>query len=799
MIGARLADALVDVGVLVVDVAPRDEIDLDPVRTGPTEIQVAISVVIAVAVILFSSLFVKFWSSLILDDEEKEHAQAITSGLRSRDWFEVRIPRSALDDGFDEYRERIHAGFEGDFESPVPTLPEALGEVRKEWKTRRQAATSAVRGELPALSRLLSLDAVLYLLVGSVAVVPLETWGTIFSFTTGGNGSPKALVDAVVGGVELALTTIAAFPFAGKLYALTFLAVVSVGKLMYQHVFVVGLLLLFGSVVIWVGDRVVADDVEPRLYATKPRAALRVAGVVAATWLVGVLVAFGARSLHYTLGNAATAGLVTLVVVAVAARKATPTLDAAVAAWKIRKRSQNVADDVVAAATAAKTLADRVDDHDAEPHDFASDDDLVILGPIIDTDDHQVDADAASRSAPRSAIDSLPLKATAKAIVVALLAVAVSIGVGFATYSLDGGIWGATCGLLASLVVFGVLVVRELRAAHDQLMTAYNQADEHGFGPTGTTIYVANRKVFGVLGVFASAVIPFYLLDAFATGKAATVAEIALVDSSAQVKALMAFFAVAFAVFAVVQTRPAWGDLLEATRRSLDRNGLRIALLSRGFPVLVVVLAAPMLAGSGFVSPLNSLVIAVAIGVVVKAFFALKSRAEAAYADIDDEPPKPGRLFVKGVVVEDAHGNEIAVVDENGHRIAAPIDAVADPDDVEHDLPVGGVDELVDQIVADSESYFDDATYDGSVHSYYADRLDDGLVDFRRARTEYLGMIGKSIESELERAGRDGVDPETLDDRMTTDFDEDLYRRKFRELRKKPDGIDVYGGKVKKS
>jgi hypothetical protein len=756
-----------------------DTIDLDTTKYGANDVQLGVAVAVAVAVAILSTLFVKFYSSRILSDEEADHATAVTTGLRSRDWFEVRIPRSALDDGFAEYRDQIYQGFRGDFTADVPTLRAALAETRKYWIERRRAAADVVRDEVPALSRLLSLDAVLYLLVGSLAVVPLSAWGELFT-TSSDSPDADAFAAALAESIELVVETIAAFPFAGKLYAFAFLLVMKTGTFLYDHAFVVGFALLFGSIAIWVGDRLVADDVEPRLYRTKPQAAIRIGGVLAATWVAGVVVAIPLRSLHHTIGNVATTALVVIAVGAIAARKATPTIDAAVAAVAYR----NVARDVTTAASRAKTITRRLDDQGF--------DDDSLDGVIRIMTGQKVGGDAAP---PFTTQLRRVGGAIAKAGLVVVLTIGVVSGVGLATYWLDGATWAATCGLLASLVVFGAFARRELASALDRLTTAYERADDHGVGPTGTTLYVAARKVFGVLGVFASLILPVYFYQAVATGKAVAVVELMIVDSTPQVKVALAFFTLVFTAFAVVQTRPAWGDLVAACRRALDRNGLRLALMSRGFPVLLVVLAFPILWGSIFFGRSEALVAAVAIGVGTKAFLWLKDRAEYAYAEIDDEPPKPGRVFVKGVVVTDAHDAEIAVVRENDHGIAAPVDPIDDPDDAE--LPIGGLDELIDQAVADSRSIFTNVEPEPSIYAYYYDRISDGVVDFRQVRREYIGSIGKSIETELEKAGRDGLDEDTLEDRITDDFDEALYRRKFRKERKRPDGIVVYDGRVK--
>lgn len=675
-------------------------IDLDPAY-GANDLHFGIAAGIAVLVIVFSALFVRFQSSRILDEDEAEHARSITSGLRARDRSTIRIPSS---DDPETYRDDLRGLFDGDHAADVPTVRGALSEVRGEWKSRRQAAARAIRDEVPALARILSLDAVLYLLLGALAVESLSAWGALL--TAGSRPpNPRVVLDRFValltGGIETSVEIAASFPYAGLIWELAFILVLETGFWLYDHVYLVAGVLFLGAIVVWVGDRAVADDVDRRLYRTRPRAVLGVVAVVVATWGTGVAIATVLRGLHGTLGPVVTAALVGVLGAWITYAVATMRIDA----------TRPHFDEIVATATGAAALA-----------------------------------------------------------------------AGVPAYFLSGTTWGAVVGLLASLLAGSVLIRLELRGAYRRLTAAYEQADSEGVGKQGTISYVAARKVFGAFGVAAGLVLPFYVLSALESGRVFAIAEIALTDSSTQVQATIAFATVAVLAFAIVQTRPAWGDLLESLGYALDRQGLRLALKTRALPMLAVVLGFPILYGSGLFTARDAFVAAFGLAILIRAFFWLAARAEDAYYRYDDEPPKPGRVFVDGVVVEDARGREIAVAFENDHAVAAPIDRV---------------DELVDQIIDDTRSIFETIRPNPSVHAYYYDRIRDGKVDFDDVLVEYRGHISRAIDAEIKKAGRGGLNVDALDERITKEYDAEEYRRKRLEKRRKPDGVTITGDKIR--
>lgn len=700
-------------------------IDLDPTY-GANEIQTWIAALIAIAAITVSALFIRYQSSRILDGEEAEHAREVTSGLRTRDRTVIRIPAS---DDPGSYREQLRAAFQGEHDVDVPSVRGAIGEVAGEWRRRRRAATRSIRDEVPALARLLSLDAVVYLILGALALESVATWGRVF--TAGARPpAPGVVLDRTVGmltqGATTAVDVAGSFPYAGLLWELSFIAVIETGTFLYERVYLVAAVLLTGAVVVWIGDRLVADDVDRRLYRTRPRAVVGVVAVVVVTWLAGVATASLLRGLHSTVGPHVTAGLVGAIVFPIT--------------WRVAVRRLE-----------------------------------------------RYDVDGASGLAG----------------VVAAFAVFVAAA---PVYLVSGPTWGGGMGLLASFAAASVVVRRELAGVYGRLTAAYEQADDQGVGKTATILYVGSRKVFGAFGVAAALVVPMYVVKAVESGKVLAIAEIATRESSVQVQATIAFVAVALLAFAVVQTRPAWGDLFDALGYAFDRQGLRVALLSRGLPLLAIVLAFFMFLGSGFLGTRRALVAAVATGVAVRGFLWLVARADDAYYRFDDEPPKPGRVFVECVVVDDARDQSIAYAELNGsHDVAAPVESVATPGDA----PRGGIDELVEQVVRDVESIFQGRepadggpvvfTGEPSVFEYYADRIRDGRTGFDDVVAEYRGHIDHAIDVTLENAGRGGLDEERLDALLTDEYDETMYESKKLEKRRKPNGIVVVDGVVRRS
>jgi hypothetical protein len=750
-----MIDATALAGTTSSVVLQSDGVDLDPVY-GPNDIQFAFAVLIAVASIFLSALFLRFLSSLVLDDEEKENARAVTSALQYGDAHELRIPHDA---DFAEYRDRILELFRGDFEPDVPRLRAAVGRVGSEWNRRRRAAADAVRDELPALSRVLSLEAVFYLLLGAIVSEPLTRWGSLFS-TTAETPDPSTTAEQLSAGVELVIDVVAAFPYAGRVYTLLFLVVLEAGSFLYEHVYLVGFAILAGAVLIWFGDRLVANDVEPRLYRSRPRAAFSWVAVVASAWVAGVAVSLSASALHSSVGAVATAVVTTFVVGAVVAVKAKRVIDASgdlIDEYRDRKAERAL---VVDAASEAKTLAGELEG--------------------FTVDDTESSSRILSSLRPRP---TPPVREIVKSIAVVPIALVVTLVAAGSAYVLAPTTFGAAYGLLASVLAAWVVGRRELHELHDRLTTAYEQADEDGVGPTGTTTYLVGRKVFGVLGTLAAVILPLYLLNGVQTGKLVSVASIAIFESSTQVRVTGALLAVIFVVFVIVQSRPAWGDLLAALRYSLDRQGLRVALLTRGFPILAFLLAFPVVWGSPFVSS-SAVALGVAAGVAIsiRGFFWLKSHAEYAYATYEYEPRKPSRVWVSARVVETPVGVEIAIADLNDHRVAAPTERL---------------DELVDQILEDTESILENVDAKPSVFEYYAERIEDGVVDFERVEDEYMGSIAKEIERRASEAGRKGIDAERLDEIMSEKYDVERYRAKLRRLQEKRDGVSIYDGRVK--
>lgn len=672
------------------------DIDLDPVSSGPNDFQMAIAILVLVAVVLVTALVVRFLESRILDEEEAEHAREVTSGLRSRGWETLRIQAGEEVAG---YWEDVRAMFEGDFEPDVPSFPEAVREVHGVWRRRRRAAQDAVRGEVPKLSRMLSTDAVLYLFLGLVATKTLEWWAGIFSASSE-PVTKKELLRGLRETVVTAVEVLQTFPFAGDVFMFAVMAARFAGLWMFDHALAVGLTLLVGSFLIWLGDRRVSDDVDVRLFATRPRALAHVVGVVTATWVAGIITLVVAQSAHE-----ATGGLLLGVVVY----------------------------------------------------------GVIATGGLLKAKKVRGSGDLA------------------RAIIVTFVSFAVGAAAGAAAFRMTATMWGSVMGLAMAGLVLVLLLRHEVRASVRRISRAHQQASDDGLGKRGTLAYIALRKALGALGLAAALVIPIFALTAVSEGKFRALLKVAIAESSAQVKVFVAFLAVTMLVFVIVQTRPAWGDLAAAIQHSLDRNGLRIALLSRGFPVLAVVMAVPFALAVPMLSDWQAVLAGVGVGVGLKVFLWLKRRATHAYSEVDNEPAKPGRVFIEGVVVEDASGQEIAVASLNGERVAAP---------------VSRLDEFVDSLLEDVEHIFEEFTPSPSVYEYYYERIEDGVTDFERVEKEYRGHISKDIDTEVDKHSRDGIERERLEEKMAKKYDAEEVEKRLEKKRGQRDGVVIYDGKV---
>lgn len=640
---------------------PLDTIDLDSNIYGPNQIQTGIAVAILIAVVLLSWLAVSYLSSRIHDEEEREHARELQTAIYENDRSIMRI---AHDDDLYALKPEIESLFTGDFDGRPQTVRQALAEVRRQWLDRKEAARDAVAGDLPALARYLSGDAILYLVFGSLVAFPLSVWGEILTTEPEGPSLP-ILIGLIGDGVTLGLDALASYPFSELIFAFMIAAVDLTGRALFDNVIPVSIALFATAAIVAIGDRSVEDVVEPRLWGANPRGIVLAFGSIAGVWLVG------------TITTVFVDGLGSVV----------------------------------------------------RP--------IPVVGPIV--------------SAPVTA----PL-----------------------------------VGLVASITLFVLAVTFWLRRRHDRISAVYDELTstpsitiepvaDLEITPIAVIVYLVSRSLIGAFGVVTSFVLPFYVYRGVSTGRFLTLVEIAAIESSIEVKATVALFAAAVLVLLVLQTRPAWGDLTSAIAYAVDRQGLRVALLARAVPLLVVFLTFAFTWGSGFFGPLRSLAIGIAAGIVFRVGLWLRTKAKLAYYHSDPEPEKPGRIFVEATVAEDARGRDIYLAWLNG-------------------FPIAGrrLDEIVDQIIRDCRAIFADFTPEPSIHRFYFDRLTDGVVDESRVKREYLGSIDKAIDRELDRVdGR--TDEDRLDDRLTDDFQDDLYERvKTRKRRKADPDIVVRDGVV---
>jgi hypothetical protein len=67
-------------------------------------------------------------------------------------------------------------------------------------------------------------------------------------------------------------------------------------------------------ILVWVLDRQVADDVDPRIYRSRPRAVAGLVAWVVAIWIVGVGVAAGVRTFYSAAGGVSAAFVVAVVI-----------------------------------------------------------------------------------------------------------------------------------------------------------------------------------------------------------------------------------------------------------------------------------------------------------------------------------------------------------------------------------------------------------------------------------------------------------------------------------------------------
>jgi hypothetical protein len=210
---------------------------------------------------------------LSFEEDQRRHYRAVKEALMDASATSLAIHTS---ESVSEYREEVYGLLRG--ENPgQQTLRGAFGELK-----------SAVAAQTPAIP-LLALrglyEGLLILVFGGIALLPTAWWES--ASTVGAGGIQISALFGVVG--DLLDQVLGATPYGDVVVGLVTATVVIVGGTLYQHGIQLGFILLAGSVILAVIDRMTAENLNVRLYDDHREVAKTAVAVVSVIWLLSVV------------------------------------------------------------------------------------------------------------------------------------------------------------------------------------------------------------------------------------------------------------------------------------------------------------------------------------------------------------------------------------------------------------------------------------------------------------------------------------------------------------------------------
>lgn len=275
--------------------------------------------------------------------------------------------------------------------------------------------------------------------------------------------------------------------------------------------------------------------------------------------------------------------------------------------------------------------------------------------------------------------------------------------------------------------------------------------------------YLLVRRVWGVFAVIGATLIPVYLVVILADGRLFAVAG-AFSNASTEIQLLAATVIAAAVIAFVLVTREAWPDLAAALRSKLGEESMRLALLGRGAPLLVM--AVVYLIAVGFNLPVGIAVLgAVVAATATRGLYLLSARLKWRLQNRDDPEQRPAMVYIEAYQLEDADGQDHYVAKLNGERIAR---AALSP--------------LVDEVVEQATSLQESGEYTATFGRYHADNLlEHGIVDEQASERSMKREITASYEQLFDQYGG-RVPKEAASDELDRYPDQHVATRK-RELR----------------
>lgn len=268
----------------------QEGLDLSVPDTSPE--QLLIGVVILALLALGLAIARQQASNLGLPEENREHRSAIREDLHEQQARILQHPSSHVAEGIADLEAQLDALFGKRGEETAATtraaVSDAFGALTEAWGARVAAVPAAV---LTAVqwALLVSLFGAIATATGAVVAWLSKSpdYPTLGEFVQDAGREATAVAQT---GADI----VAAFPYAGFLWDLAFVAVIKTAELLYNHWYALVALLVVSAGVVWYLDRrlAAADIGVPRQLVGHPRLTAASAVVVlAATWATGTVFA----------------------------------------------------------------------------------------------------------------------------------------------------------------------------------------------------------------------------------------------------------------------------------------------------------------------------------------------------------------------------------------------------------------------------------------------------------------------------------------------------------------------------
>lgn len=235
-----------------------------------------------------------------IDGDRGANRDKLTAALASLRSKSVVIEKGAA---IEEFRTTFHEmtnGSDPDQTTAKQEFRTAVGDVRSAWTSRTP--------NVPQLSLRLAWQSLLVSILGSVAVVSLETWKN--ATETGGDGLSLAdLAYLIEEFATLLHTGATAFPFSGFVWELSLAYGIQLLTILYSNWLPLSLFLLIGAVAVALIDRATTDALELTLIKSKRFVVSRAAGGIALVWVSGVIFSVLGDVIQATTGVVGFAGL----------------------------------------------------------------------------------------------------------------------------------------------------------------------------------------------------------------------------------------------------------------------------------------------------------------------------------------------------------------------------------------------------------------------------------------------------------------------------------------------------------